>query len=370
MSGEKTRWQPSCFPAVALDEAIVDAEEEEMLRVFCEMEDKRRDLSSIIRVCKQWNIQSIGYRELWTNVWITKRTSEDELRGWLARSSPLAVDVTFDFTDTLLHPADYRLGLYGPPSLADRIIGRLSIVHQDFQRCRSLSITLASQFDITAVLEYLSDLSAPAVMEQLRISYISDGVHKVRLSPMTYAFGGKAPSLRRLRLQGIPMSFGCPSLTANLTALVMHTSAGFNLQWDSLVTSLMECPRLEVLTIRNVVCRGISGKRRVDCVALLSLTHLSLGKLGNEFATAFIDLVHVPSLHNLWLDFQGTNSTCFFRRLYAKRASGTALVATVHHLTLVGVFAPDDVNVAVMRQLRSLVSIDLRNALAFFDSLH
>lgn len=371
MSGIYTPYQPACFPSVILDEALVDAEEEELMRVYCEMDDKRRDLMSITSVCRRWNLSSLAHHGLWTNVWVTKRTSETELRTWLARSGSLLIDITFDFTDLLTRTPDIDAGngLFGVPAFAEKITNMLAVVRQNTHRCRSLSLSMVSQHDAAAVLDYVSMMPAPIAMEQLRVTCVGDGHRQIRFSPMTRAFGGYTPALRRLRLQGVPLSFGCPSLTSDLAVLVLHSSSGTTLHWESLITSLIASRRLEVLALRNVQCRGTYTSHLLGMLVMPQLTRISLGRLTNGFATAFIALIDAPSLLDLSLDFHCAESSSIIRCLYAERITGGTFVTPVRRLTLVGVFTHDAVNLPLLKQLKSMISLELRNALAFFHTL-
>lgn len=372
VSGDASSKKIRCFPDIALDESAPGAEEEELNKTKDDMTGKRKAALIIARVCKNWYAAFVGYPVLWSNLYITHRTTAAAVRTWISRSRTVPLDITLNFTDNVVpRPATSDEQVDSVPTGADGIRNMLDILQQKINRWRGFSITVLSRVEMLVVLEYLSILAMPVRLEDLRLVCVGHVRREVYPYPHTALFGGPVTSLNTLRFQGIPSHIGYPGLMLHLNTLVLRSSTSLvYLPWISLMTVLRGSTGLESLTIWDFKCRVLPVW--VNPKSVITLPHvsiLSIGRLSMPFAAALLNAIYMPSVQKLTLEFDGSSSTVVFRQLYGRGLNRQPLLNSVKILTVIGVFAPDNVMLSVLMALESLTALNVQNSWALFNVL-
>lgn len=382
------------YPHVIIDEYLAQGEKEELSRLHHSVKATRRNLLSCLLVCKRWNLVCVDLSDLWTTVYVTRLTMEENVERAMKMSGTALLDVILDFTDA----NDMARDDWSPPtprrptpylttvdSIAHEdsdlsheefahltpgvILHTMTAIQKEISRFRSLSITVVNVSDMIYIARELSIIeNVPSSLQQFRFVYIGP-VLPIHNRPLPSAFFGRSvPSLRRLRLHGVPLSTTQSAITMHLTTLAIRSSTGSNVAWDSFMTVLRMSPQLRMLTLYNIQCDDIPavvhGNGR-----LTSLVFLFLGRLGMDLAVSILDTLDLHSLPELTLDFDGTDSTILCRRLISNTPGRLALIETVQRLAWTGLFAPDDVLYCVIKKLQALEFLDLRNAWYLFNML-
>lgn len=372
VSGNSASKAIRCFPGISLDESDSDGEREELSRLYYDLTGKTTGVLSVALVCKDWYTVAIDYPVLWTNLRITPYTAIAVINTWISRSVSLPLDITFDFTDIFLHrPITSGVRDNYVPTHAERISDAFNVLQQELDRWRGLSVTVISEIDMHTVLERLASLPVPSKLEDLRLVCDRHGRREVRPYPQRALFGGPLNNLKALRSQGIPSHVEYPGLMLNLAVLVLRASTGVvHLSWEVLTSVLRSSVLLESLTIWDIKCRDVPGwVHPKSVITLPRVSNLSIGHISIQFAAVLLDVIHLPSVKRLVLDFNGSSSAVVFRRLSAPGLHQRPLLCSIEDLTLVGAFAPDSVILNALKNLVSLVTLDLKNSWPFFNVL-
>ncbi|KAH9942921.1 hypothetical protein B0H21DRAFT_695813 [Amylocystis lapponica] len=318
----------------------------------------------VSHVCRRWRAVALRTPALWTKIVFGCEGDRDNYamaREYLERSKTAPITVILDLDLTIPEeeteddgPAFYEF---------DRTKRILECVIPHVSHWRIFQVIISEYALMNAILVKLGDCAGAPLLEVLWLSHCHAGHHAdfqpEHLKEQTFIlFGGNAPLLTDVRLQGVHLDWRRSQFLSGLTDLgLVHHAGDVRPSYADFARILRDSPGLTTLSLHLSGPAGgpvdwfeslqwrddhndaaASGAATVTTtLALNSLEQLVLAHLEPEYITPLLDRLALPKLRHLVLDVVGSDCTELLRALVRpSHTTGNPLVGGLRALTVSG----------------------------------